>query len=77
MPIYPSIGEIVHARHSENSIITLKVTNIHINENTVEGHPSLWKLQTRKVHVPLISVIECIQFQVTNHPNLFHLYTDN
>ena len=38
VPIYPSIGEIVHARHSENSIITLKVTNIHINENTVEGH---------------------------------------
>ena len=83
VPIYPSIGEIVHARHSENSIITLKVTNIHINENTVEGHilkearPSVWKLQTRKVHVPLISVIECIQFQVTNHPNLFHLYTDS
>ena len=74
VPIYPSIGEIVHARHSENSIITLKVTNIHINENTVEGHilkeacPSLWKLQTRKVHGPLISFVHrCIIYVYINY----------
>ena len=53
VPTYPTIGEIVQARHSENTILTLKVTNVHVNDNTVEGHilrevhSSLWKLQTR------------------------------